>query len=46
VAISVVSVVMGHLSTGTTEKHYARVKHAVAVKEDAPPEYNDSQRVR
>ena len=55
VAISVVSVVMGHLSTRTTEQHYARVKHAVAVKEvvktfehmeDAPPEYNDSQRVR
>ena len=35
VAISVVSVVMGHLSTRTTEQHYARVKHAVAVKEVA-----------
>lgn len=55
VAISVVSVVMGHLSTRTTEQHYAGVKNAVAVKEvaktfehmeDAPPEYNDSQRVR
>ena len=31
--ISVVSVVMGHLSTRTTEQHYARVKHAVAVKQ-------------
>ena len=55
VAISVVSVVMGHLSTRTTEQHYARVKHAVAVKEvaktfehmeDAPQEYNDSQMPR
>lgn len=52
VPISVVSVVMGHLSTGTTEQHYARVKHAVAVKEvaktferleEAPKEYEDSQ---
>lgn len=52
VAISVVSVVMGHLSTRTTEQHYARVKHAVAVKEVAKTfesmettqeEYNDSQ---
>ena len=52
VPISVVSVVMGHLSTRTTEQHYARVKHAVAVKEvsktferleEAPKEYEDSQ---
>lgn len=35
VPISVVSVVMGHLSTRTTEQHYARVKHAVAIKEIA-----------
>ncbi len=33
VPISVVSVVMGHASTRTTEQHYARVKHAVAVEE-------------
>ena len=52
VPISVVSVLMGHLSTRTTEQHYARVKHAVAVKEvakifekleEAPKEYEDSQ---
>ena len=52
VDISVVSVVMGHLSTRTTEQHYARVKHAVAVKavaktfenlEESHQEYNDSQ---
>lgn len=55
VPISVVSVVMGHLSTRTTEQHYARVKHAVAVKEvaktfekleEAPKEYEDSQMPR
>ena len=53
--ISVVSVVMGQLSTRTTEQHYARVKHAVAVKEvaktfeklkEAPKEYEDSQMLR
>ena len=52
VAISVVSVVMGHLSTRTTEQHYARVKQAVAVKEiaktfeqleESPQVINDSQ---
>ena len=50
IPISVVSVVMGHLSTRTTEQYYARVKYAVAVKEvaktferleEAPKEYED-----
>ena len=52
IPISVVSVVMGHLSTRTTKQHYVRVKYAVAVKEvaktferleEAPKEYEDSQ---
>ena len=52
VPISVVSVVMGHASTRTTEQHYARVKHAVAVEEvtktfnsleEAPKETADVQ---
>lgn len=52
VPISVVSVVMGHVSTRTTEQHYARVKHAVAVEEvtktfnsleEAPKETADVQ---
>ena len=52
VPISVVSVAMGHNSTRTTELHYARVKHAVAVEEitkvfnnleKAPKEDFDSQ---
>lgn len=51
-AISVVSVVMGYLSTRTTEQHYARVNHEVVVKEIArtfknmeasQKGYNDSQ---
>ena len=55
VPISVVSVVMGHLSTRTTEQHYARVKQSVAVKQVAktfehldkvPQEYTDSQMPR
>ena len=52
VPISVVSVVMGHASTRTTEQHYARVKHAIAVEEvtktfnsleEAPKETADVQ---
>jgi len=44
--------VMGHVSTRTTEQHYARVKHAVAVEEvtktfnsleEAPKETADVQ---
>lgn len=35
VPISLVSVVMGHCSTRTTEQHYARVKQTVAIKQIA-----------
>ena len=52
VNISVVSVVMGHKSTRTTEQYYARIKQIAALEEidkafknlkETPEEYTDSQ---